>query len=109
MATRLNFRTVVVVPCERNTFYTARIFNLLFLKTAKRASMHEVVQRPSEQGSLEIDLFSLNGFESSYKFTRENNDWQMLRREWHEILFTAYWSIIMTSQVELSTEKFPAK
>ena len=71
--------------------------------------MHEVAQRPSEQGSLEIDLFSLNGFDSYYKFTRENNDWQMLCREWHEILFTAYWSIIMTSRVELSTGEFSAK
>ena len=30
--------------------------------------MHEVLQRPSEQQSLEVDLFQLNGFESYYKF-----------------------------------------
>ena len=33
--------------------------------------MHEVAQRASERGSLEVDLFRLNGLESDYKFTRE--------------------------------------
>ena len=36
--------------------------------------MHEVAQRPSERGNLEVDLFPLNGFDSYYKFIRENND-----------------------------------
>ena len=40
-------------------------------KWVKRATMHEVAQRPSERRSLEVDLFRVNGFESFYKFTRE--------------------------------------
>ena len=52
--------------------------------------MHEIAQRPSERGSLDVDLFPLNGFDSYYKFTRENDDWQMLCREWHEILFRTF-------------------
>ena len=39
MATRLNFRMVVVVPCERNTFYTARIFNRLKIRPLRRARL----------------------------------------------------------------------
>ena len=51
-------------------------------------SMHEVVQRPSERWSVEVDLFRLNGFVSYYKFTREKNDWHTLCRERREMLLT---------------------
>ena len=57
-------------------------------KWAKRALMHEVVQRPSARWSLEVDLFRLNGFQSYYKFAREKNDWHMLSRERCEISLT---------------------
>ena len=40
--------------------------------------MHEVAQRPSERESLEVDLLPLNGFDSNFKFTREDNDWQIV-------------------------------
>ena len=36
--------------------------------------MHEVTQPLSEQRSLEVDLFHLNGFELNYKFMLEKND-----------------------------------
>ena len=36
--------------------------------------MHEVLKRPSEQQSLEVDLFCLNGFESYCKFKLEKKD-----------------------------------
>ena len=44
---------------------------------------HEVAQRPSEQWSLEVNLFCQNGFESYYKFMHI-----MLCREQHEISLT---------------------
>jgi len=43
---------------------TSRALISSYRKWAKRALMHEVAQRPSERGSLEVDLFRLNGFES---------------------------------------------
>ena len=41
-------------------------------------SMHEVTQPLSEQWSLKVDLFCLNGFELYYKLTLEKNDWHTL-------------------------------
>ena len=90
MATRLNFRTVVVVPCERNTLYTARFFNPLKMRPVRRARlaasrplisslkqrselqcMRSRSDRASKRGNLEVDLFPLNGFDSYYLFLFE--------------------------------------
>ena len=43
---------------------TCRLLISFYRKWAKRASMHQVAQRPSERRSLEVDLFRLNEFES---------------------------------------------
>ena len=62
----------------------------------------------AERQSLEVDLFRLNGFES-YKFTREKMiDIGSVGSgvKYHSL---SYWSIVMTSPVEFSTDEFRVK
>ena len=72
--------------------------------------MHDVAQPPRERRSLEVDLFRLNGFESSYLFTREKKMIDICcvgsGVKYHSL---SYWSIVMTSPVEFSTGEFGVK
>ena len=78
-------------------------------KWAKRASMHEVAQRPSKRRNLEVDLFRVNGSELYFDFTREKIIHRCCvgsRVKYHSLFC---WAIVMTSPVEFSTGEFRVK
>ena len=68
---------------------TSRPLRSSYRKWEKRASVHEVAQRPSRRRSLAVDMFRLSGFESLLQIHAGKNDWHMLRRERREISLTA--------------------
>ena len=51
---------------------TSRPLISSYRKWAKQVSMHEAAQRQSERRNLEVDLFRLNGFESSVYYYMRN-------------------------------------
>ena len=71
--------------------------------------MHEVAQQASERRRLEVDLFCLNGYESYYKFMREKMIDICRVGSGVKCHSLSYWSIVMTSPVELSTGEFRTK